>query len=280
MTDYRLFLCGITSAGKEANLRALIEPISEYIHGLQWTFHHPTDAGYDYLFANCREGKIITAEFCQRHGYSMTHYLWQGTMEPGDFFLQVDDLERLGVPFVRDRVPGLIQLMKDTNTAMIANYGKGLLFRYNEQLEFRGSPHWYAINLDGQSINLELDQTEFWNVRGEQRGKHQFVEHYLKYYLYPAGSNHCLLGLEKHGDPQKLFPIREKRRLEFREELRKRGVPMTVEGVKQLMKNGLDSTLKEHFNQEKILNDSWRYFQLGRTDFPDDHDWSNVVHID
>lgn len=274
-----MFLCGITSAGNEENLRAMIAPLRKYVDGLQFTFHEPTDAGYDYLFAERGEGRIVRAEWCQRHGYSMTHYLWQGTMEPGDIFIQLDSAERLSPEFFEDKMPGYVAAMRN-NVAMIANYGKGLVYRFNEQLEFRGSPHWYAANLDGFSVNEELKPIYFWNVRGEQRDKFQFVSHYLKYYLYPAGSNHCLLGLEKNGDPQRLFPVREARRIDFRKALLKRGVPLTVAGVKTLMAAGIDAELKPFFEQEKILNDAYRHLHLGQTDFPDDHDFKNMIHIE
>lgn len=276
----RIFLCGITSVGNEANLRALIEPVSEHFTGLQWTFHYPKDEGADYLESRVGDGRIVYAHFCQRHGYSQTHYLWQGTMQEGDYFVQLDTLERISPQFCYEKLPGFIALMQETGVAMVANYGKGFIFRYNEQLRFEGSPHWYPAGLDGQSINVELSKNEFWNVRGEQRpDPFQFVEHYLKYYLYPAGSNHSLLGLEKNGNPQELFPVCESRRLDFRRLLRKRGIPLTVDGVKAMMAAGLDEDAKAFFRAEKILNDAYRYFRLGRSDFRDDHDWKDMIEI-
>jgi hypothetical protein len=279
MSTPRIFLCGITSAGNEANLRALIEPVSEHFNGLQWTFHLPADDGAAYLESQVGEGRIVYAHFAQRHGYSMTHYLWQGTMQPGDYCLQVDTLERISPQFCYEKLPGFIQLMEETGVAMIANYGKGLIFRFNEQLEFRGSPHWYATGLDGNAINVELEPRYFWNVRAEQRDPFQWVYHYAKYYLYPAGSNSALLGLEKQGDPQKLFPIVEQRRLEFREEMRKRHVPLTVEGLETLFRRGLDETLRRHVNQTKELNDYYRYVILGDKTVVDTHRLEDMKEI-
>lgn len=276
---YRLFLTGITSAGNDHNLRVMIEPIGEFFHGLIWTFHHPIDDGAAYLESRKGDGRIVYVHFSQRHGSSMTQFLHQGPMQQGDFFVNLDSMERLSPSFCAVRLPGLIKLMRETDTAMIANYGKGLIYRYSETLEFRGSPHWYATGLDGRAINIELDETEFYNVRGQQRDPFQFVTHYLKYYLYPAGSNHCLLGLEKNGDPNVLFPPREARRLAFRQVLRARDVELTVDGVKSLMAAGLDDEIKGFFRAEKVLNDAWRHLHLGRTDFPDDHDFTNVVEI-
>ena len=279
MNNPRLFLCGITSSGNEANLRALIEPVSEHFAGLQWTFHYPKDEGADYLESRVGEGRIVYAHFCQRHGYSQTHYLWQGTMQPGDYFIQLDSAERISPQFCYEKLPQLLALMKEADVAMIANYGKGMLFRYNEQLEFRGSPHWYGTQLDGRAINVELEKHYFWNVRDQQRDAYQWVGHYLKYWMYPAGSNSALLGLEKQGDPQVLFTKVEARRLEFREELRRRGVPLTVDGVVDLFKKELDSTLKSFLNESKELNDAFRYYVLGDKTVVDTHRLEDMKEI-
>lgn len=267
----RVFLCGITTSGKAANLFALIEPVSDYITGLQWTFHHPTDKGADYLEARKGQGRIVYAHYHRRHGASMTQYLHQGTMKDGDYFIQVDDLERISPAFFTEKLPGFIALMEETGVAMVANYGKGLLFRYNEQLEFRGSPHWYATGLDGQAINVELEKKYFWNVRAEQRPRFHWVGHYLFYWLFPAGSNSALLGLEKQGDPQQLFPLRESKRLAFREEVVKRGFELTVDGVKAMWSAPLDEKMKSMINSEKTLNDAYRYLVLGDEAVVDTH---------
>lgn len=277
----RLFLTTMTSAGNEANLRAMIEPVASLFDGVIATFHYPTDEGATYLESRVGAGRIVYAHFSQRHGYSMQHILWQGPMRDGDHFVYLDSMERISPTFCEGRLKDLLTLMRETDTAMIANYGKGFLFRYNEQLRFEGSPHWYATNLDGRAINVELDKGEFWNVRDQQRpDPFQFVEHYLKYYLYVAGSNHCLLGLEKNGDPAKLFGPREARRLAFRKEMVRLGYGLNVEAVKTLMLV-LDqhSELKPFFREEKILNDAYRRYILDRTDFKDDHNHSNLVPI-
>lgn len=275
----KLFLCGITSDGQEENLRAMIEPIKKYFNGIVFTFHGPKDGGAEYLESVKGEGDVIYAKWCQRHGYSMTHFLNQGPMEEGDKFIVLDSTERISSEFCDKMLPEFIKEMDKSNIAMVANYGKGFLFRYNERLQFSGSPHWFAEHLDGQMINVELPKDCFWNVRGEQRDEWQFLEHYLRYFLYPAGSNHMLLGLEKNGDPKVLFPILENQRIEFRKILKKRCYPLTVEGVKKLMIDGLDEETKFYVRTEKILNDFYRYHVLGLRDFKDDHDFKNLVPI-
>lgn len=275
----KLYLCGITSAGNYDNLFAMIEPVKKYFDGLCFTFHGEQDEGWKYLCENKGVGDIIPAKWCQRHGYSMTHYLWQGPMVTGDYFVQLDSAERLGEEFCRTKLVVLIECMKTNQVAMISNFGKGFIFRYNETLEFRGSPHWYPTNLMGPAINVDLPLTDFWNVRNEQRDEHQWVSHYVKYFLYPAGSNHALLGLEKKGDPNTLFPIREGKRLEFRREMLARGFPLTLDGLKDMFSKPLDNKLKSMINEEKTWQDFYRYFILNDKTVVHSHDDKEMKEI-
>lgn len=296
MRKNKLWLCGITSDGNLENLKEMIEPIKEYFDGLIFTFHGPQYTfkynGFcyecsdeqneqSYLEANKKDGKIIYANWCNRHAYSQNHFLYQGPMENGDKFILLDSMERISPEFCKDHLPKLIEYMDANNVAMLANYGKGFLFRFNEMLEFRGSPHWYATQLDGQQSNTQLEKTLFWNVRNKQRGEFFWALHYAKYmFCYPAGSNHALLGLEKQGDPQKLFPIREMKRLQFRDEARRRGYPLTLDGLKEWFSKPLDEVTKAYINDEKVWSDYYRYVILGDETVVDTHLPSDMKKID
>lgn len=254
----------MTSEGELENLKEMIEPIKEFFDGLVFTFHHKgafaEDSAAAYLEENKKEGKIIYATWCYRHAYSQNHFLWQGPMKNGDIFVLLDTMERISAEFCKEHLPLLIKHMDENNVGLLANYGKGFIFRYSEMLEFRGSPHWYATNVEGQQANLQLDKAFFWNVRAQKRPKFHWVEHYAKYmFMYPAGSNHALLGLEKQGDPNKLFPRRESLRLQFRQEAVNRGYPLTLDGLKQMLSQPLDDTMKFYLNNEKTWNDYYRY---------------------
>lgn len=270
----RLFLCGMTTTGNEANLRAMIEPIRQYFDGLCFTFHGSEycaddtsarpDGGAIFLNNNKGAGRIVYARWCQRHGVSMSQFLWQSPMEDGDHFVYLDTTERLSPSFC-SQLRGMVAHMDERNIAMIANYGKGLVFRFNEQLEFRGSPHWYAIQLDGQSVNVELPLTDFWNVRNEQRDPMEWCTHYLRYFIYPAGSNHALLGLDHHkgGTPQDIFPKREAKRLWFRTQMRRAGFPLTVEGAVAFMSQPLTQELIDLIQSDKVWSDAYWYLVKG-----------------
>jgi len=279
----KLYLCGMTSSGNIENLKEMIEPIKEYFDGLNFTFHYPKDGGAAYLEDNKKDGKIVYAEWCQRHEYSLNHFLYQGNMQNGDYFVLLDSLERITVEFASKALPDFIKQMKQNNICMVSNYGKGFLFRYDESLNFKGSPHWYITNYTGGIINVELPQTLFYNIRGQKRDKFHFINHYGKYMLYPYGSNHALLGLEKNGDPKELFPRREERRLEFREYLRNElNIPLNIESLKSYLienKDNLPVRLKYFINNEKVWNDLYRFYCLNDRNIVDNHDHKDMVQI-
>lgn len=273
----RVYLCGMTGPGEEANLRALVDPIRPYVDGLQFCFHWPHDLGADYLEGQAGTGRIVYAHYTQRHFNSLNQYLWQGTLEDGDVIIQLDTLERLSEAFCRDHLPVLINQMEQTRVVVIANYGKPLVIRFNEQLEYRGSPHWYVTNADGGMANLELPKDLFWNVRAEQRDLYHWVTHYARYMLMPAGSNHAQLGLDHHpGDQATVFRVREAKRLEFRRQMRARGFPLTLDGLKVMLSQPLDAPLKALINSDKVWSDYYHYTILGDHSVLDSHKPSDM----
>jgi len=265
----KLYLCGMTTTGNFDNLSAMIDPIRQYFDGLCFTFHGSildNDKGAAYLDVQKGCGCVVYATWCQRHSYSMNHFLWQGPMEDGDHFVYLDTLERLSPAFCAD-LPNLTKWMDENNVAMVANYGKGLVFRYNDQLEFRGSPHWYATQLDGNAVNMELAKESFWNVRNDVRDSMEWVTHYLRYFTYPAGSNHALLGLDHHkgGTPTEIFPKREAKRLWFLTQMKRAGFPRTVEGAVAFMSQPLTQELIDLIQSDKVWSDAYWYLVKGDT---------------
>jgi len=285
-TQPKLWLVGMTAAGNEENLREMISPIVEWLDGVIFTFHNPVngDKGAEYLESVKGDGKVIYRDWVWRHDYSANETLFAGLIQEGDLVITCDTLERPAAKFVSGIKGHIVALMDAAGLDCLYYYGKAFVFRYNESMRFAGSPHW---GLRGVTNGIEIsdvypDEREVrLNVRPQKRpSKFHFVGHYLGYYVsYPPGSNHCLLGLEKNGDPAQLFGPRETRRLEFRRLLREKGIPLTVDGVKGLMQKELDTDIKTFFNSEKILNDAYRHFRLGREDFADDHDWKNMISI-
>ena len=175
--------------------------------------------------------------------------------------------------------------MEETDLGALFYYGKPYLMRYTETLEYRGSPHWYLTGWNQRGIEwnkIEPDESKVrFNARPLKRTEadHHWCLHYGKYWLYPAGSNHALLGLEQQGDPNTLFPPREARRLEFRRLMRARGFPVTLDGLKSMLTGLLDDVLRDHLRSEKTLSDLYHYWQGRASDLKDTHRPADALPI-
>jgi hypothetical protein len=282
----KVWLTTMCQSGDVENLKELFEPILEYFHGIIVVVHDstPDDPAVRYLESIKGEGEIIHRKFIYRHNVSMNETLFCGKIQEGDLVMWTDALERPGKRFCSVLNTEVNTFMLDGNFDMLAFYGKPFVFRYNEAMQYVGSPHW---GLHGWTNGFELnriynnERDVRLNIRPIKRpDPRHFVKHYAHYYVaYPAGSNSALLGLEKNGDPKELFPIVETRRLEFRKELRSRGLPLNVDSVIELFNDELDDVIKGYINNVKELNDLYREYVLKDSNFPDDHDFKNVIKV-
>ncbi len=284
----KIFLTLVCGEGSYIDLTELYEPIAPYLNGVCAVCHaSPDSMEGKYLEVIKGDGHIVYLPYVGRHDLSRTVAIHCGAIEDGDIVCQFDTLERLSPSFAAT-IPELMGNMDQVDAFYY--YGKILLYRYHESVTFQGTPH-EAWRLQGKQHPVCLELSKAYpneadvrlNVRPQKRPTTHFILHYLSYYVgTPWGANHMILGLDKNGDPSKLFPEREARRLAFRDLLRHRGIPLKAEAVKQYMldhKGDVDEEFKQFICKEKILNDVWRYYVLGRTDFIDDHDHENVIEI-
>lgn len=263
-------------------------PIKQYLDGVIVVVHDasPDDPGVKYLESVKGEGEIILRKFVYRHWHSMNETLFTGRIQNGDVVMWIDTDEFCPPHFAATIKTEWYPFMINNQIDLLSFMGKPYLFIYNEGLQYVCSPHWTLIGYHRafaleQLIPEEKDARI--NLRYTRRTEPRWwVKHNARYFIeYPAGSNSAMLGLEKNGDVNKLFPIVEQRRLEFREILRKRGIPVRVKSVVELLESGpLDDEIKPYFNQCKELNDLYRHVVLKDMSFPDDHDFNNKVKID
>lgn len=281
-----LFLTLMTSAGNEENLRELVDPLLPYIDGIIAVVHRPCggDNGLVYLEEHKGAGKIIVRDWVQRHDFSQNETLYAGVIQEGDLFIITDTLERPAAQFISRCKGDLNTFMIEHDLDCLVYYGKPFIVRYNEAMHYQGSPHW---GLRGIRSAVELshmypDEGKVrLNVRPFKRPDPLgWVEHYVKYWLYPPGSNHAALGIEKWGgDLNQAFAKREGQRLAFRAEMRKRGVPLTVEGLKVLLMGPLDEALKGHLRVEKTLSDAYWFWRGRGAELKDTHKPSDALPI-
>lgn len=268
------------------NERANIEELTSVAHhfdGLAAVDHNSTDGTYELLDSRKGAGFVLQLPYLGNHSWSMNGFLFHPTIEVGSWLLLRDSNERIAEPFAAQIRP-FIALLESRGIETVYQWSKALLFRRRPHQFFAGTPHWGlqqarqpAIQIDQTGL-FAKDEDYCYSVRGRNRDRFHFVGAYLRYYLL-LDTNHLLLASDKADAVGMTYQIREAQRLAFREMLIRRGYPVTVDGVKQLMKDGLDSEARRHFETDKVLNDAYRYFQLGRTDFVDNHDWRDMVPI-
>lgn len=280
----RLFLTFITTHGNEDNLRELVEPVKHLIDGVVATFHYPKDDGAAYLESVKGAGKIVYREWVQRHDLSMNETLWAGVLKDGDYVCVVDTLERPIPSFLTEVRGELATLMETNDIDCISYFGKPYIFRFNEYLRYQGSPHWGLQGLNGKIVeyrDIEPDETKVrFNARPTKRtDPMNWVTHYAKYFLYPPGSNHALLGLDTYGDPAKLFTPREVKRLQFRQEMRRQGYETTMDGLKAFLLQPLTQQLKDLINSDKVWADYYQYEILGNKNVVHSHDPKDMIKV-
>lgn len=284
MIESKIWLCGLASEKTDLeSIKELIEPIHEFFDGLVWTYHGEDSAILTYLESRKGEGHIERCKWYGRYDFARNHYLFCGKIQEYDWFLNIDDCERLSVEFCRDELKPLIVGLAQQGVDGVYLHNKIFMFCFNEWMKFKNSVH---ETIEGCSKAIELTSVEkfqnseryFQNARSSVREPYEFVDKYLRYYL-TLGSIHCLLGCEKNIP---LYQERMKKRHEFRFICRSMGIPLTVEGIYDYMKaeqGCYPENLKEIFNFEKILNDFYRYHICGLRDFKDDHNRKNMVAV-
>lgn len=281
----RLFLTSMCNAGNVKDIIEMVEPILPYLDGIIWVLHDcpADDPGARYLESVKGAGKIIHRPWPRgRHWQSMNDTLFSGTAEEGDYLIWTDLLEQPAPEFLARAKTEIIPMMQEAEVDLIAYYGKPFLFRYNETLEYRNSPHWSLHGWNNRGIEWNTIEPNERKVRFNTRpikraGEvNHWVSHYLKYFVsYPAGANHAALGLDQYAKPgeslDQTFQRRESNRLAFRREMKKRGYPLTVEGFVSMCKSGLDQDLKKWLNSDKVFSDAYHWLVLGDSRVKDTH---------
>lgn len=279
----KFHICGVTKSGSEEDLKELLEPLFSYYDALNWGFHLPEDGGYNYLESMKKEGKIQLLDWKFRLDFSRNHYLYNGTIKPGDYFCALDSQERL-YPAFFEKWPQLKQLLEYNNIDGVVLYGKRFLYKYNDFMEYRGNPH---EGLLGANKTIELTSIDgfqetswFWgSVRAQKRDKTESFFHHVNYYVNFPNSNNCLLGLDRYANREEIFHKREVIRKQFRAYCQSLDLlPLTIDKFKDLCNNRLEE-MKYFINSEKYLNTAYACYILGITDLGDAHDLEKMVKI-
>ena len=285
----KLWLTGMTNAGNGNHLKELIEPIKKYFDGMVWVYHTDPfeqsknkdleDEGYQYLSENCEDNELICVPWCNRTDFSRNIGLYHGPIKYGDWFMTIDTLERMHLDFA-EQLPDLVKRFDENLIDGVFCRNKHFLFKFNERTAYVHNPH---SGVSGITNSLEISSLPFWkdeywqNVRHLHRDKHEFVDHNLKYYLFP-NTNHLILKCEHDRDfINRRYTIRKK----FFDELAKIELDIQdFEAVKNYIITGdLTDAVKQCIREEKYLNDVYRFYKVGDKDIDDDFDFNNLVPV-
>lgn len=277
-----LYLCGITQ--NEFNNINELTKYYDYFDGLIFVDGGSTDGTKELLESRKKCGQIPYRKWTNDHDFQMNEILRCGTLKIGDWFLLRDSRERFNEEWLKN-LKNIISQLENQKINSVFNYGKGFLFKYFDDMIFQGSPHW---GLQGWRSNV-IDFSHHWDEKkyehtwrvpdgdNQRPVEYRFI-HFLKYYFVYARSNHLLLGNEGNIE---LFNEKEALRKRFREYLYfKYDAVFTIEWFNNfLIKNDWknDEFIRNCFNQEKILNDYYKYFILGQK--ADQIDKENIIKI-
>jgi len=263
----KVYLCGITQNQKE-DIDELTKDVYMHFDGLIFVDGGSTDGTKELLEERKKDGAVGHRGWTNDHDFQMTEFLRQGPMEIGDWFITLDSMERLNPEFTVKIHEFASQLLFN-KIRSVYNYGKGFMWEYFDDMYFLGSPHWGLQGAREKSVELsQIDgysdpNTYSYNVRGDKREPHHFVDHFLKYYYVYARSNHLLLGREKNREEfEELEGNRQKFRFYCRKEL---GLEFTIESLKEHLASEewkSDVIFVEMFNKERILKDFYRWHIL------------------
>ncbi len=271
------------------NIFELVDGIKPYIRGVCALIHDSDENSKEanYLFGVNNElggGHVIFGSYCGDHSHSRNRILKETGIKRGDKLVSLDLMERVPVEFAQQFEQIFTQM--DEKGVDVANfYSKPYLMRYREDMLYIGTPHesLVCMNLFGTELKrVELNQyfpdenKVRVNMRPIKRDNYHHIDHYVKYLLQP-NSNQNILGLEHRGGNKNLARY-EEMRLNLICMLEVRGLPRTVDGVKELCKDKrLDIWMKEIINENGWMNNFYRYHILGeREGVKDTHDWSNL----
>jgi hypothetical protein len=202
--------------------------------------------------------------------------LFETGLKEGDWYIICDLLEHPKKDFL-SKINQIIYEKPSVNNYYY--YGKPFLIKFNENLFCKGNPHDGLHGTCGESIEYSSIEPDESKVRQNMRPLKRkdplhFVNHYAKYYFFPA-SNQCLLGLNHR--PNDSFERRMSLRNHLKQYMSDKGLDFSLESFLEMAKKeGVYHELRKYINNEKILQDVVRLNIMGEKDITDEHSWATM----
>lgn len=265
----KVYFCGITQ-NSIVDIDELTKDIYQYFDGLVWIDHQSTDGTKELLESRKGNGEIISLPWMRNHGWSMQAILNSNKILPGDFIVICDTLERMSVDFCKNIKNFIVELEK-RNINTLVSYQKIFMFKYSPDILFTPiSPHCSPQNLKQNGVEMSQIQefqdpkTYRYNIRGDKRPRHSFIDHFVKYIYEYKISNHLLVGKENDLEKYNLHEqVRQNFMLYCVNNLK---IGQTMESLKKfVLENELDYQMKFFFNFEPYLNHFYCFHKLNHS---------------
>ena len=268
-----IYLCGITSSEHD-NIKELTEPIYDVIDGLIYVVDDKCDeATLNLLEERKGKGEILHRKWTNDHDLQMNVFLRKSVLQPNDWFILRDSMERFN-PEWAAQLPQLLDTLSLNGINSVYNYGKGFAFKWNDSMIFQGSPHWglqgtrpHAIDL---AETLDEDKHEHtWRIKdGEEGGRpiHNKIDHEAKYLWTYGRSNHAYLGVDFDNEMEcALMQRAEMIRQIARHNARYAECELNIEGLKKYLTQLRDDdpeSLEGFVNSHRVWKNFYRFHFL------------------
>lgn len=265
MRKSKLWLCGIISGDRKMLENSILHVI-DYFDGLIFVVDsRAKDEDIEWLNSIKKEGKIIVKKWVNDHSHSSNEVLFSGIMDFPDYFVWIDQSDRLNEVFVKELRQNIEYWHKNDIGAVWIDHP--LVIRYHDGIRFVGSPHWTAINIIGKSINLSTIngfRKESYVLNTRDTLKSGFLSPIKYTFEYPALSNHFqLLYLQFSKEIHEKHELNRIRfRLSCKHQLK---IDLTLEGIKNYMVNNIHNYpdwFEKMIEDEINIKDAFRLFVL------------------
>jgi len=211
--DIKIWLVGMTQ-NKINNLKRIVDYGNKYFDGLIYVDHFSTDGAYELLEENKKEGKIIQRPYYKQHSHSQNEILFCRHAKNGDWMFLNDSNEFIEQKWLNTIRNDILEYDKQGIGAVCFS-GRVYLWKYFDNQQFYGSPHWSIQGIVGKTISFgEENKNQYIHNNRENNRLEHYVMHPIFYWYCHNPSNETMAVYSKYG--QEVYKEAESIRQNFR----------------------------------------------------------------
>lgn len=264
--NYKIWLCGQTSAiGQLENIKSIIDT-AEYFDGLCWTINYQDnsfkdDGVFDLLNKNKKDGEIIKMQWIGSHAIGMNAFLKCQKIKINDWIFNIDAQETPKKEWLKN-MRSMIDQCEEQGIGAIY-WNRPYIFKRTYGMEFVGEPHAWPQPMQGYYINIadeskvvrEDNAIHFGDfLYNKKHFDNTMIRHSAKYWFYEI-SNETYNQYSTQGE--NILIQKEKSRREFKRYIwDKYNIKTYDDFINFINKNGIkqiDKSIIDYIEQEKVL---------------------------